>query len=65
MATRVPVLNVSLLDMTFETEKKFSTQELIDSIVLAAGSSMKGVLSICDLPLARYGMPEDGFAVYF
>ena len=51
MATRVPVLNVSLLDMTFETEKKFSTQELIDSIVLAAGSSMKGVLSICDLPL--------------
>ena len=37
MATRVPVLNVSLLDMTFETEKKFSTQELIDSIVLAAG----------------------------
>ena len=51
MATRVPVLNVSLLDMTFETEKKFSTQELIDSIVLAAGSSMNGVLSICDLPL--------------
>ena len=34
MATRVPVLNVSLLDMTFETEKKFSIQELIDSIVL-------------------------------
>ena len=51
MATRVPVLNVSMLDMTFETEKKFSTQELIDSIVLAAGSSMNGVLSICDLPL--------------
>ena len=51
MATRVPVLNVSLLDMTFETEKKFATQELIDSIVLAAGSSMNGVLSICDLPL--------------
>ena len=51
MATRVPVLNVSMLDMTFETEKKFATQELIDSIVLAAGSSMNGVLSICDLPL--------------
>ena len=51
MATRVPVLNVSLLDMTFETEKKFSKQELIDSIILASSSSMKGVLSICDLPL--------------
>ena len=51
MATRVPVLNVSMLDMTFETAKKFSIQELIDSIVLAAGSSMNGVLSICDLPL--------------
>ena len=51
MATRVPVLNVSMLDMTFETEKQFSIQELIDSIVFASNNSMKNILSICDLPL--------------
>ena len=46
MATRVPVLNVSMLDMTFETEKQFSIQELIDSIVFASNNSMKNILSI-------------------
>ena len=51
MATRVPVLNVSMLDMTFETEKQFSIQELIDSIVFASNNSMKNILSICELPL--------------
>jgi glyceraldehyde 3-phosphate dehydrogenase len=51
MATRVPVLNVSMLDMTFETEKKFSIQELIDSVNFASNHTMKGILNICDLPL--------------
>lgn len=51
MATRVPVLNVSMLDMTFETEKKFSIQDLINSIIFASENSMKNILSICDLPL--------------
>ena len=65
MATRVPVLNVSLLDMTFETEKKFSTQELIDSIILASSTSMKGVLSICDLPLVSSDFNQNDSSCIF
>ena len=51
MATRVPVLNVSLLDLTFETEKDFEIDELIDIIKNASQGELNGVLSICDLPL--------------
>ncbi|MDC3289464.1 glyceraldehyde-3-phosphate dehydrogenase, partial [Gammaproteobacteria bacterium] len=65
MATRVPVLNVSLLDMTFETEKKFSIQELIDSIILASSTSMKGVLSICDLPLVSSDFNQNDSSCIF
>ena len=51
MATRVPTLNVSMLDFTFETEKSFSPDELIEIIRNAANGEYKGILSICDLPL--------------
>ena len=51
MATRVPTLNVSMLDFTFETEKSFSLDELIEIIRNAANSEYKGILSVCDLPL--------------
>ena len=51
MATRVPTLNVSMLDFTFETEKSFSLDELIELIRNAANGEYKGILSVCDLPL--------------
>ena len=51
MATRVPTLNVSMLDFTFETEKSFSLDELIKIIRNAANGEYKGILSVCDLPL--------------
>ena len=51
MATRVPTLNVSMLDFTFETEKSFSLDELIEIIRNAANGEYKGILSVCDLPL--------------
>jgi glyceraldehyde 3-phosphate dehydrogenase len=51
MATRVPTLNVSMLDFTFETEKSFSLDELIEIIRNAANGKYKGILSVCDLPL--------------
>jgi glyceraldehyde 3-phosphate dehydrogenase len=51
MATRVPTLNVSMLDFTFETEKLFNPDELIKTIQKAADGKYKGVLSVCDLPL--------------
>ena len=51
MATRVPTLNVSMLDFTFEAEKSFSLDKLIEIIRNAANSEYKGILSVCDLPL--------------
>ena len=51
MATRVPVLNVSMLDFTFETEKDFEINELISALIQSSKNELYGVLSICDLPL--------------
>ena len=51
MATRVPTLNVSMLDFTFEAETSFSLDELIEIIRNAANNEFKGILSVCDLPL--------------
>jgi len=51
MATRVPTLNVSMLDFTFETEKNFSIDQLVETIRDAAEKDYKDILSVCDLPL--------------
>jgi glyceraldehyde 3-phosphate dehydrogenase len=51
MATRVPVLNVSMLDLTFETEKDFEINELVSALIQSSKNELHGVLSICDLPL--------------
>ena len=51
MATRVPVLNVSMLDFTFETEKDFEINELVSALIQSSKNELYGVLSICDLPL--------------
>ena len=51
MATRVPTLNVSMLDFTFETEKNFTIDELVETIRAAANKDYKDILLVCDLPL--------------
>jgi glyceraldehyde 3-phosphate dehydrogenase len=51
MATRVPTLNVSMLDFTFETEKNFTIDQLVETIKVAANKDYKDILSVCDLPL--------------
>ena len=51
MATRVPTLNVSMLDFTFETHTTFSIDELKQTIQNAANTKYKDILAVCDLPL--------------
>ena len=51
MATRVPVLNVSMLDLTFESEKDFEVDDLVKALIQSSKNELQGVLSICDLPL--------------
>ena len=49
MATRVPVLNVSMLDFTFETEKDFEINELVSALIQSSKNELYGVLSILSL----------------
>jgi glyceraldehyde 3-phosphate dehydrogenase len=51
MATRVPVLNVSLLDLTFETEKRFTPEELCAVLKEESQNRLKDVLAVSDIPL--------------
>ena len=43
MATRVPVLNVSMLDLTFESEKDFEIDELINVLTKSAKNELQGI----------------------
>jgi len=51
MAVRVPTINVSLVDLTFEATRDTSIIEINDTLEEAARGSLKGVLDINHLPL--------------
>ena len=51
LAVRVPVINVSLLDFTFQPRRETSVNEINRIITQAAGGNLSGVLTINSLPL--------------
>jgi glyceraldehyde 3-phosphate dehydrogenase len=51
MAVRVPLPNVSIVDLTATVEKSTSEAEVNAAMKRAAEGPMKGVLEYCDLPL--------------
>ena len=51
LSVRVPVLNVSLLDLTLNTKGSTSVEEVNKVLTEAAGKTKGGVLMINDLPL--------------
>ncbi len=51
MAIRVPTPNVSVVDLSFETEKGPSAEEINAAMKKAADGPLKGVLQYCDEPL--------------
>ena len=51
LAIRVPVLNVSLLDLTLNTSRETTVEEVNDILTKAAEASKAGVLKVNDLPL--------------
>jgi glyceraldehyde 3-phosphate dehydrogenase len=51
MAVRVPVPNVSLVDLTAELEKPASEKDVNAAIKAAADGALKGILKYCDEPL--------------
>ncbi len=50
-AIRVPTPNVSLVDLTFQSAKDTSRDEINKAIAEAAQGALKGVLATCDEPL--------------
>ncbi len=50
-AIRVPTPNVSLIDLTFVTEKEVTTENINDAMIKAAKGELKGILDINQKPL--------------
>jgi glyceraldehyde 3-phosphate dehydrogenase len=50
-AIRVPTINVSVVDLTFEAARATSAKEIDDAIRKAAGGDLKGILEFNDGPL--------------
>ena len=50
-AVRVPTINVSLVDFTFEAARTTSVDEINTLVQKAAENGMKGILSVNTLPL--------------
>ncbi len=48
---RVPVPNVSMIDLTFDAARPTSVEEINEAIVKAANGPLKGVLGVNDKPL--------------
>ncbi|MBV1788037.1 type I glyceraldehyde-3-phosphate dehydrogenase [Marinobacterium sp. D7] len=51
MAVRVPTINVSLVDLTFQAERRTSAEEVNRIMCEAAAGPMKRILEINELPL--------------
>ena len=50
-AVRVPTVNVSLVDLTIETEKNVSVSAIHEAVEVAVNGSLKGILEYNDTPL--------------
>jgi glyceraldehyde 3-phosphate dehydrogenase len=48
---RVPTMDVSIIDLTFETEKPLTKDSIHSAMKAAAAGPMKGILDYVDLPL--------------
>ncbi|MCP4406797.1 MAG: type I glyceraldehyde-3-phosphate dehydrogenase [Gammaproteobacteria bacterium] len=50
-AIRVPTINVSMVDLTFEAARETSVEEINELLKNASEGELKGVLAYCDEPL--------------
>lgn len=58
-AVRVPVINVSLVDLTFEAEKETSVEEINKVLKHASEHELKGILKYNDKPLVSMDFNHD------
>ncbi len=50
VAIRVPTPNVSVVDLTFETARTTSVEEINEAVIKAANGPLKGILGVTDQP---------------
>lgn len=65
VAIRVPTPNVSAVDLTFESSRATSVEEINAAIVAAADGPLKGVLGYTDLPLVSSDFNHDPHSSVF
>lgn len=58
-AMRVPTPTVSVVDVTFETEKKVSKEEVNEALKQASENELKGILGFSDKPLVSIDYKKD------
>ena len=59
VAIRVPTPNVSVVDMTFESSRPTTVEEVKAAIIAAADGPLKGILAYTDLPLVSTDFNHD------
>jgi glyceraldehyde 3-phosphate dehydrogenase len=63
IALRVPLANVSLLDLTFSAKKSLSVQDINKAFTQAAQGDFKNIVGICDVPLVSSDYAGDSRSV--
>jgi glyceraldehyde 3-phosphate dehydrogenase len=59
VAIRVPTPNVSVVDLTFETSRNTSVEEINEAIRVAANGPLKGILGVTDEKLVSQDFNHD------
>ncbi len=65
VAIRVPTPNVSVVDLTFESSKATTVEEVNNAIMAAADGPLKGVLAYTDLPMVSSDFNHDPHSSIF
>ncbi len=65
VAIRVPTPNVSVVDLTFESSRNTTVEEVNNAIIAAADGPLKGVLAYTDLPLVSSDFNHDPHSSIF
>ncbi|MBC6452788.1 MAG: type I glyceraldehyde-3-phosphate dehydrogenase [Hormoscilla sp. SP5CHS1] len=65
MAFRVPTADVSVVDLTFRTEKATSYQDICEAMKAAASGDMKGILGYTEDPVASSDFIGDSHSSIF
>jgi glyceraldehyde 3-phosphate dehydrogenase len=65
VAIRVPTPNVSVVDLTFESSKTTTVEEVNSAIIAAADGPLKGVLAYTDLPMVSSDFNHDPHSSIF